>query len=276
MGTLWKSVLAVLLLLVVPIAARSAAPPAVSGADTAKTGTINGQLLTSGGEPLAGGMVYFFSRTIGPPPAHDKYWRVPEIKKRLDNEGRFSIVLPEGEYYISSTKKFSVKEIGPPREGDYYFISTDNNGIPINYSVRNNVQVDLGKIAGAAPFRSSSVNYGNGISSIGGVVLDNAREPVAGAFVIASISAAKGVRPLFIAEPTGKDGSFILRVQDAGTYYLKVRSVFGGGPPLPGEMIGMYGDKQPEPITVKKGEKLTGFTIKVTNFAGRGLQKGAK
>ena len=145
----------------------------------------------------------------------------------------------------------------------------------MTYSVKSGVQVDLGRIAGAVPFRSSTVNYGNGITAIDGVVLDSEGKPVAGAFVVASVTTAKGGRPLFISDPTGKDGTFMLRVHDAGTYYLKVRSMYGGGPPVPGEMIGVYGEKQPAAVTIGKGDRLRGFTIRVTNFAGRGPQKGA-
>jgi hypothetical protein len=214
---MWKFTLAVLLLCVFPLAARSAAPPAAFGAGAAKTGTISGQFLTAGGEALSDGMVYFFNTTAGPPPNHEKYWRVPDVKKKLDAEGKFSIVLPEGEYYISSTKKFSGKEIGPPREGDYYFISADDKGLPVTYSVRNNAQVDLGRIAGALPFRSSTVNYGTGITAIEGVVLDTEGNPVSGVYVVAFVSASKGGRPLFIADPTGKDRSSCVSMTAAPT-----------------------------------------------------------
>jgi len=270
MGFLQKMVLAAFMVLAFSCAALSAGPPNPEGPAAAKTGTINGQLLTTGGEPLAGGMVYFFNTTIGPPPNHEKYWRVPDVKKRLDNEGRFSIVLPEGKYYISATKKFTGKEIGPPREGDYYFISTDENGIPVAYSVKNNEQINLGKIAGALPFKSDTANFGKGISAIEGVVLDKGGNPVSGVFVVAFVSATMSRRPLFISDPTGKDGSFILRVHDSGAYFLKVRSMYGGGPPVPGEMIGIYGGKQPVAVSVKKGERLTGVTIIMSNFSGRG------
>jgi hypothetical protein len=41
-------------------------------------------------------------------------------------------------------------------------------------------------------------------------------------------------------------------------------------------MIGIYGVKQPAAVTVKKGERLTGFTMKMSNFSGRGPQMGPK
>jgi hypothetical protein len=166
--------------------------------------------------------------------------------------------------------------IGPPQDGDIYFISSDNKGRPMVYEVRGDAQLDLGVIPGGEPFRSSTVNYGDGITAIDGVVLDREGKPVTGALVLAFNSAERGIRPLFISEPTGEDGAFIIRVHDSGSYYLKVRSMYGGGPPVAGEMVGMYGMRKPEAVMVKKGERLTGFTIRVSGFPGKGPQRGGK
>lgn len=244
--------------------------------DSVKTGSISGQLLTTKGEPMAGGMVYFFDTTVGPPPAHEKYWRVPDFMKRLDNDGKFTIALPEGQYYMGATRKPAGKPIGPPREGDYFFISADDKGIPITYNVKSSSSIDLGKIAKAVTFKSNTVNYGKGTTAIEGVVLDDEGKPVEGAFVFAFVSAIKVGRPLFTSDPTGKDGKFILRVHDSGKYYLKVRSMYGGGPPVAGELIGNYGEKEPLAVSVQKGDRMTGLTIKVRKFPGRGPQAGAK
>jgi hypothetical protein len=244
--------------------------------DSVKTGSISGQLLTTGGEPLAGGMVYFFDTTVGPPPAHEKYWRVPDFMKRLDNEGRFTIALPDGQYYMGGTWKPAGKPIGPPRDGDYFFISADDKGMPLTYNVRSNAPINLGKIARAVPFKSSTASYGKGITAIEGTVLDDEGKPVEGAFVFAFVSATKVGRPLFTSDPTGKDGKFILRVNDSGKYYLKVRSMYGGGPPVAGEIIGNYGEKEPLAVSVQKGDRLTGLSIKVRKFLGRGPRAGVK
>jgi hypothetical protein len=244
--------------------------------EAVKTGTVSGQLLTTGGEPLAGGMVYFFNDAVGPPPAHEKYWRVPDFMKPLDNEGRFTVVLPEGRYYMGATKRLSGRLAGPPRDGDYYFISTDDKGVPVIYSVKNNAQTDLGKIAKAIPFKSSTVDYGKGVTAIEGVILDGEGKPVESALVLAFVSAATVGRPLFTSDHTGKDGKFILRVHDSGTYYLKVRSVYGGGPPVAGEIIGTFGEKEPLAVSVQKGARVTGLIIRVKKFPGRGPQAVVK
>lgn len=235
-----------------------------------KTGTISGQILSTDGVPLAGGVVYFFDVASGPPPAHEKYWRVPDFMKPLDTEGKFDVPLPGGTYYLGATKKLSGKTVGPPSEGDYFFISVDDKGSPLTYGVKNDVRLDLGRIAKGTQFRSSTVNYGKGITAIEGIILDNKGKPVADAHVFAFVSAATVGRPLFTSEPTGKNGKFVLRVHDGGTFYLKVRSIYGGGPPVAGEMIGEYGEKKPIAVTVNKGERLQGLTIQVKKFLGRG------
>jgi hypothetical protein len=276
MSFLQKMVLAAFMVLALSSAALSTGPSRPEGPLAAKTGTVSGQLLTTAGMPLSGGMVYFFNAAVGPPPAHEKYWRVPDFMKPLDDEGKFTVPLPEGNYYLGATKRLSGKAVGPPREGDYYFISADEKNLPLTYVVKSDAQLNLGKIAKGVPFKSSTVNYGDGITSIAGTVLENEGKPVADALVFAFVSAATVGRPLFTSDPTGKDGKFLLRFHDSGTYYLKVRSVYGGGPPVTGEKIGGYREMEPVAVTVKKGERLTGFTMKVTNFAGRGPQKGAK
>ena len=60
-----------------------------------------------------------------------------------------------------------------------------------------------------------------------------------------------------------------LRVHDSGNYYLRVRSVYGGGPPAIGEIIGVYGEKKPIPVMARKGEKVQGVNISVRRFYGK-------
>jgi hypothetical protein len=269
-----RFILTVCMLLILPFAGSATAQAAAPGTGSPHGGTISGRILTRGGEPLVGGSVYFFNTAFGPRPDHEKYWRVPDFKRPLDAEGRFSLQLPDGKYYMGATRRVSGGMIGPPRDGDYYFISSDNKGQPVVYEVRGEGRVDLGAISGGEPFRSSTVNYGEGVTAMEGVVRDMEGKPVSGALVLAFVSAARGVRPLFTSEPTGKDGAFIIRVHDGGSYFLKVRSIYGGGPPVAGEKVGIFGANQPEAVTVKKGERLNGLTIRVSGFPGKGPQRG--
>ena len=77
MGTLQRLVLTVIMVFAFPLGALSADTSSGAAAAADKTGTITGQFLTTGGDPLRGGMVYFFKASVSPPPSYEKYWRVP-------------------------------------------------------------------------------------------------------------------------------------------------------------------------------------------------------
>ena len=243
---------------------------------TTATGTVSGQLLSRTGEPLAGGMVYFFSEVLGPPPSQDKYMRVPDFMEGIGSEGRFTVVLPAGTYYMGGTKRLSGKPIGPPQDGDWFFLMADETGAPKSFHLAAGGMLDLGRVAQAIPFRKSVFTNAKGVTAIEGVILDTNGKPVEDALVFAFLSSSTVGRPLFASDATGKDGRFVLRVHDGGTFFLKVRSVYGGGPPSAGETIGDYGEKEPVSVTVAKGERRTGLTIKVRTFPGRGPKGSEK
>lgn len=242
----------------------------------AKTGTISGQIMIKGDGPLAGGRVFFFNDASGPPPSREKYWRIPDYVTDTDNSGKFSIELPEGKYYLGAIKTISGGKIGPPAEGDIFYAGTDEQGKPKAYIIKQGLKTDIGVISEAAPFKRSVVKFGDGITAIEGTVLDSAGKPVEGALVFAFLSPAMVGRPLFASDRTGKDGKYILRVHEGGKYYLRVRSVYGGGPPKAGEIIGDYGEKEPVAVTIKSGEKIRGVNIKVRRFTERGPKSPEK
>lgn len=236
-----------------------------------KTGTISGKLMIKGGGPMAGGHVFIFNDATGPPPSRGKYWRVPDDVVSLDNEGKFSIELPAGRYYLGAIKRVSEKKsIGPPDEGDFFFASADEKGMPKAYIIKEGEKIDIGIISEAMPFKRADVKFGDGITSIEGVVLDVEGKPVEGAVIFAYMAPTRIGKPIFASERTGKNGKYILRVHEGGKYYLRVRSVYGGGPPQAGEIIGDYGEKEPVAVVLKSGKKLRGINIKVRRFAGRG------
>lgn len=235
-----------------------------------KTSTITGQLMIKGDGPVAGGRVFFFNDASGPPPSKEKYWRIPDYVTDTDNSGKFSIELPEGKYYLGAIKTISGGKIGPPAEGDIFYAGTDEQGKPKTYIIKQGLKTDIGVISEAAPFKRSVVKFGDGITAIEGTVLDGAGKPVEGALVFAFLSPTMVGRPLFASDRTGKDGKYILRVHEGGKYYLRVRNVYGGGPPKAGEVIGDYGEKDAVAVALKSGEKVRGVNIKVRSFTGRG------
>lgn len=256
---------AALLLLAGALLAGAAAPEV-------RTGSVSGQFTARDGAPLADGQAFFFSEATGPAPSETKYWRVPDHVVPLDGNGRFSVELPAGKYYIGVIRRSAGRQhIGPPEEGDLFLGAQGVEGrqIPL-YVVKGGEKNDLGVLSGAAPFRRGTVRYGAGITAIEGVVLFPDGKPAEGALVFGYLSSTMVGRPTFVSDRTGREGRFLLRVDTGGTYYLKVRDIYGGGPPAAGSIMGAYGQEKPTEVSVKTGERTAGITIKVIRFPGRG------
>jgi hypothetical protein len=127
----------------------------------------------------------------------------------------------------------------------------------------------IGTIAEAAPFKRA-VEHGDGVTTIEGVVRDPEGKAVRGAVVFCYNKPPARGKPLFVSDKTGDDGKYILRVSEGGKYYLKVRDVYGGGPPKGGEIVGAYWQGVPVEASVKTGEITKGVDIRVVHFPGRG------
>lgn len=222
-------------------------------------GEVSGKLLIKGGAPMAGGIVAFFNERSGPPPAQDKYWRVPdeiadidEDGKIIDEYGNFSLKLLEGKYYMWAIKRISGENVGPPREGDYFYSLRDEEGKQKSIVVIEGEYVDLGIIAGALPFKSIIAEK---ITAIEGVILDMDKKPVGGAIVFAYTAATISAQPLFVSDITDDAGKYILRVHEGGKYYLRVRDVYGGGP-------------------FDGGPLMSGYSVTAVNVKTREIKKG--
>lgn len=235
------------------------------------TGKVTGKMAQKGGAPLAGGLAFFFNKASGPPPLPDKYWRVPDEIAELDAEGFYSTELLEGIYYLGAIKRISGKDVGPPNEGDLYLTIHSLPEKQRTVTVKAGTTLDVGTIAEAIPYRKSHTVAG--VSGIEGIVVDPDGKPVQGVFVFAFMTPSMVGRPLFVSEKTGGDGKFLLRVANEGSYYLKVKELYGGGPPRQGGIIGGYGEETPKAVEVKVGSIVKGLKIKGSRFQGQGQVK---
>ncbi|MBI5099950.1 MAG: carboxypeptidase regulatory-like domain-containing protein [Nitrospirae bacterium] len=234
-----------------------------------ETGWISGQIMIKDDGPLADAMIVFFDTQSGPPPSLDKYFRVPNGIDEINAEGRFRISLPAGKYYIGAIKRASTEKAGPPLDGDYFFISGDKEGNPIQHVIEYGKELKLGALAGAVPYKRS---LPEGVTGISGTILDMAGKPVEGAILFAYYTETMTGIPTFTSYKTGKDGKYIITVDKGGQYFLRVRDVYGGGPPIPGSIMGGYGEEKPTAATAKTGEMTKGIDIKVI----RHLEMGPK
>ena len=229
-------------------------------AETRQTapGTITGVIELIGGGPMTGGTVFFFDEGAGPPPSATKYWRVPTQAFPIDKQARFTAVLPEGAYYLGAIQRKSGDDLGPPQEGDYFFISQDAEGRPKKLTVWKGSTTDLGTVAEAAPFRRASL-ANKGITSVSGTIRDEQGKPREGMVVFAFASPSMFGRPLFVSERSDKNGGYILRVAGSGKYYLRARADYGGGPPASGEFMGVY--QKGKPVVTTQGRTLKNVNI---------------
>ena len=250
----------------------------VSAAATPKTkpaggkGTIAGRVVLKDGGPMAGGQVIFFNAKTGPVPEITKYERTPDTVRDLDEEGRFSVDLPPGRYYLGAVKRVSGETIGPPAEGDYVWRSADKKGRPRAYTVRAGQRIDTGTSEAVQLNPEVLANRPNE-TTIEGTMIDMEGRPVAEAVVVAFESPSLKAKPVFISEKTDKAGRYLLRVSE-GTYYLRARNAFTSGPPEPGQIMGFYGESSSAPVMIKKGERKNDVNFRVVLFPGRGPFSG--
>lgn len=220
-----------------------------------KTQVTTGLLgqVTAEGKPLAGALIYVYTDLASQFKGMGLGMAGP-----TDAKGMFEVELPAGTYYLLARQRNSGSTMGPLQAGDY-----------IGYYPGNPLVVKEGALARIAiPMlevpekveRLADQLFGQ--TSIHGRILDKNKQPLAGMRVMLYDDAQMLNRPLYVSQPTGKDGSFVLSFPHGGTYYLVARSALGGAPG-PGELYGTY-DKRPDhAVVVKDGQTLKGIDIQV-------------
>jgi hypothetical protein len=242
--------------------------PGALFAEETDTGWISGQFMIEDGAPMSDGMVVFFNDATGPPPDPDRYLRIPDEIGAIDAEGKFRVRLPSGRYYMGAVKRMSGEEIGPPQDGDYFLISRDLEGKPLSYVIEEGKSVSVGILSGAVPFKRKTAAAG--MTGISGRIVELNGQPVNGAIVFAYFTETMTGLPPFTSYKTGKDGKYFISMNEGGQYYLRVRDIYGGGPPVPGAIMGGYGEEKPAAVTVKTGEISEEINIRVIRHLERG------
>ena len=235
--------------------------------------TLSGQIMIQDKLRMTNWLVYLYSKSMGPPPSKDKYWRVPDLISPVDIEGKFSIDIPDGTYYLTAAYKNPEDEMGPPKAKELHYFHGDATWNPLPIVVKSGVRLNMGVLV---PFlwTPNTIQRDKDVTSIEGVVADLEGKPLEGALVFGYLSTAITGRPVFISEKTDKNGKYQLRVHDGGTFYLKVRSVYGGGAPEAGESLNITDEFKPVAVTLRKHQKLQGIALQVKKFPKRG-RKGA-
>ncbi|MBC8017781.1 MAG: carboxypeptidase regulatory-like domain-containing protein [Verrucomicrobia bacterium] len=237
----------------------------------AKQGTISGKWITKDNGPMTGAQVLLFNLAVGPPPSSDKFLRVPDVTTTIDVDGKFSVQVAAGRYYLVMRKRVEEGTFGPPRDGDLQFYSRDKKGMARLFVVKAGKETNLGTITEVTVFQKQQSKYEKGMTAIEGTVTGEDGQPVEGVRVFAYTSPEMKGRPQYASEGTGKDGKYLINVNKQGTYYLKARSHYGGGKPVKGEFMGGYGEPTaPAVVEVEKGTLRSGIDIKTRQFAEQG------
>lgn len=224
-------------------------------------GVITGQVISKDKIPLVNGTVVLYNKAVGPPPSLEDYLKIPNSMGSTDNSGKFSIKVLEGTYYLAALKwAFESKDVGPPKHGDPLYLLRDEKGNFKEVSIKAGSVVDIGIIRQTGNFDKNKERFGKGITAVEGFVIDTEGKPVEGAIVMAAVDN----KLLFASYKTGKDGKFLVRTNDGGTYYLKVTNRYGGGRPAEGEQLLVPEEGvEDTPVLLKKGQRVKAPKLKV-------------
>lgn len=240
------------------------AAPVLAEGEPVAAGVLTGKFMNNMGEGLA----FFYNHATGPAPDRAKYWRIPDYSAPLDATGKFTAQLPPGEYYVAGLKRLAHTgpvQIGPPLENDLFVPFLDKQGRPVKIALKSSESKDLGIIKDVKKKPDLSR-----ITAIEGIVLDTEGKPVEGALALAFTSPRVVGKPQFTSDRSDKEGKFLLRVHQGGTYYLKLRNSFGGGRPEAGAVLDGNKQQPLAAVLAKTGEIVTGVTLTGKAFTGRG------
>lgn len=226
--------LSVIIVLLLPGLGHGALP----GFMLKRMGTMSGQVFVDG-QPLPDAVIAFFLESKGPPPLRSGMTRIPEFLGRLDSEGRFSLKLAAGKYYIGMLRRNPAEGPGPPRPGEKYYFATAGPGELRLLAIADRETVDAGRIDGAVPESFAGVEIPASFT-VDGRVLDETGAPLPGAVVLAKQD-LNTPRPEFLSTRTGEDGKFVLTLPAAKSFFLVARETIAGARPRPGQRVGTYG-----------------------------------
>ncbi|HEY5998992.1 MAG TPA: hypothetical protein VI078_06760 [bacterium] len=174
-------------------------------------------------------------------------------------DGKFSVELPAGTYFLAAARRKGGGALGPLQVGDLhgYF---DGNPLTLRAGQKAMITVQLTEKLRQAEVRAVPAAGSTGVR---GRILDPAGKPVPGVFAFATTDPNLiGAMPPHRSRPVGGDGAYFIELPRGGTYYVGARTGFGGVP-MPGQWQGMLGDANIRSITVETGRVIDGVDITV-------------
>ena len=216
---------------------------------------VEGRVLAAG-KPVADVRVYLYLD-----PGEDLKGQGYRMSPPTAADGTFAFDgLPESNYFLVARKRQDGQRVGPVREGDLFGIFPGN---PLSARAGETTRVTLHLVAKVKDAAEAETFGRGGGPQLRGIVTDSAGRGVPGVHVFAYTDRVIGhQRPAALSTPTGPDGTFVVHLPAAGTYYVGARQLYGDSP-APGELFGMFEESADHGMTLKAGENREALRIVV-------------
>jgi hypothetical protein len=216
-----------------------------------KTGLTSLQgVVHQGGKPVGGAAVQIFLDAA-------RYFRGPGYASAMtDGEGRFTIDLPPGRYYVVARHRKTAARVGPLNVGDLYGYYPDNP-VYLEEGVSATLELPLLTVEKEPSEALMEATVG---SVLRGRVTDPGGAPVEGVFACLYTSPEPMGRPAFASEATDGRGRFQIRVTEGGDHWLVARRDIGR-PLGPDDYVAFYRGTEGHRLTVEPGRDVAGLEI---------------
>ncbi len=178
-----------------------------------------------------------------------------------DAQGKFSINLPPGKYYLVARRRGNGSPWGPLKNGDYKSEIIGSFAVKAGENWQTNL-VCKAKTDDNELFNLPGTEKTE--TTLSGTILNSEGQPVKGVRVHVYKYIQMSERPKFVSAATGPDGRFVVYLPKGGTYYICARDSFGGPPKL-GDLYGRYdgGAINPSAVVLNNGDRLENIDITV-------------
>ena len=233
-----------------------------------KTGPISSEILPGtgfegrvvvDGSVIPGAKVYAYR-------SFDEYLAAKPfaVSNTTGDDGRYSLDLPLGKYYLVAKKLAAEVVDGPLRAGDYFSFQGSN---PVTVAPGKYTHVGFSMLPFAHEVRFDSYDADDSGALTGVVTLDG--EPLDGVYVTLYVDTAEDLRGSTYATspPTGKGGVFRFDFLPEMDYFVVARKRAKGGAAGPLNDGDYFGFFPANPVAVKTG-KMTRIEIPLVTKAG--------
>ena len=224
------------------LSALCLSPLASTAHAAGNTSSVSGRVVYMG-EPLEGALVYAYKEP-------DRLFLKPAeaTPQASDKDGRFTIALPKGNYFIAAMKKMGPGKADAPEGGDLYSFYGGN---PVFADPARQADITLNMVE--KPEAAPDAETGGDKGGVEGAVTFNGA-PLDGVVLYVYLDTKDLFRGMgyYMSPPTGVDGAYKMKMSE-GTYYILARKRMGGmlaGPLHEGDYFG-YLDINP--VVVHKG-----------------------